>query len=149
MRPLFELCGERTSIGSCGIRGADPATTALHERFGFKVVGRVFGRMGGIWKVLDVCWTERRVIVLLMGCRERARLPWAPCSASHLGWELRMRMISSRRRMSRRCGMGFRLRMRIASPGWESLRSLIAAWMAAGKSAVLACSALKQEYRDR
>jgi gluconokinase len=34
-------------------------------------------------------------------------------------------------------------------PWLESLRSLIAAWMAAGKSAVLACSALKQEYRDR
>jgi gluconokinase len=34
-------------------------------------------------------------------------------------------------------------------PWLESLRSLIAAWMAAGKSAVLACSALKQAYRDR
>ena len=34
-------------------------------------------------------------------------------------------------------------------PWLESLRSLIVAWMAAGKSAVLACSALKQEYRDR
>ena len=31
----------------------------------------------------------------------------------------------------------------------ESLRSLIEVWMAAEKSAVLACSALKQAYRDR
>src|SRR5712691_1968377 len=35
------------------------------------------------------------------------------------------------------------------APWLESLRSLIAAWMTAGKSAVLACSALKQAYRDR
>ncbi len=34
-------------------------------------------------------------------------------------------------------------------PWLESLRSLIAAWIAAGKSAILACSALKQAYRDR
>src|ERR1700704_6543085 len=34
-------------------------------------------------------------------------------------------------------------------PWLDSLRSLIVAWMAAGKSAVLACSALKEAYRDR
>ena len=34
-------------------------------------------------------------------------------------------------------------------PWLESLRSLIVAWIAAGKSGVLACSALKQAYRDR
>jgi gluconokinase len=35
------------------------------------------------------------------------------------------------------------------APWLEILRSLIAAWIAEGKSAVLACSALKRAYRER
>ena len=34
-------------------------------------------------------------------------------------------------------------------PWLERLRALIVAWIASGKSAVLACSALKEAYRDR
>jgi carbohydrate kinase (thermoresistant glucokinase family) len=35
------------------------------------------------------------------------------------------------------------------APWLEILRSLIAGWLAEGKSAVLACSALKNDYRER
>jgi gluconokinase len=35
------------------------------------------------------------------------------------------------------------------APWLETLRSLIVSWMAEGTSAVLACSALKREYRER
>jgi gluconokinase len=35
------------------------------------------------------------------------------------------------------------------APWLESLRSLIANWIASGKSGVLACSALKRAYRER
>lgn len=34
------------------------------------------------------------------------------------------------------------------APWLETLRGLIAGWIAVGKNAVLACSALKQEYRE-
>jgi len=35
------------------------------------------------------------------------------------------------------------------APWLETLRTLIAGWIAAGKNTVLACSALKQAYRER
>ena len=35
------------------------------------------------------------------------------------------------------------------APWLESLRGVIMGWIAAGRSGVLACSALKKEYRDR
>src|SRR5258708_2597917 len=35
------------------------------------------------------------------------------------------------------------------APWLETLRALIAGWIAAGKNAVLACSALKRTYRER
>ncbi len=57
---LFEaLRGEDIHRFVAGYAVPNPATTALHERFGFKVVG-VFSENGRKFgKYWDVCWTER------------------------------------------------------------------------------------------
>src|ERR1700676_4262448 len=43
---------------------------------------------------------------------------------------------------------GIRLTAADRAPWLETLRALIAGWIAAGKNAVLACSALKRAYRE-
>lgn len=57
---LFEeLSGENIHRYVAGYALPNPATAALHERFGFKVVG-VFSENGRKFgKYWDVCWTER------------------------------------------------------------------------------------------
>jgi phosphinothricin acetyltransferase len=57
---LFEaLRGEDIHRYVAGYTLPNPATAALHERFGFKVVG-VFSEVGRKFgKYWDVCWTER------------------------------------------------------------------------------------------
>jgi len=57
---LFEaLWGEDIHRYVAGYALPNPATAALHERFGFKVVG-VFSENGrNFGKYWDVCWTER------------------------------------------------------------------------------------------
>lgn len=57
---LFEeLSGEDVHRFVAGYALPNPATAALHERFGFKVVG-VFSENGRKFgKYWDVCWTER------------------------------------------------------------------------------------------
>ena len=63
-RPLYTalfwaLAGENIHRIVAGYVLPNPASAALHERFGFKVVG-VFTengyKLGRFW---DVCWTER------------------------------------------------------------------------------------------
>jgi phosphinothricin acetyltransferase len=57
---LFEaLRGEDIHRFVAGYTTPNPATAALHARFGFKVVG-VFSEVGRKFgKYWDVCWTER------------------------------------------------------------------------------------------
>jgi phosphinothricin acetyltransferase len=57
---LFEeLSGEDVHRYVAGYTLPNPATAALHDRFGFKVVG-VFSENGRKFgKYWDVCWTER------------------------------------------------------------------------------------------
>jgi phosphinothricin acetyltransferase len=57
---LFEaLRGEDIHRFVAGYTLPNPATAALHERLGFKVVG-VFSEVGRKFgKYWDVCWTER------------------------------------------------------------------------------------------
>jgi len=57
---LFEtLRGEDVHRFVAGYTLPNPATAALHDRFGFKVVG-VFSEVGRKFgKYWDVCWTER------------------------------------------------------------------------------------------
>ncbi len=57
---LFEaLRGEDVHRYVAGYTMPNPATAALHERLGFKVVG-VFSEVGRKFgKYWDVCWTER------------------------------------------------------------------------------------------
>jgi len=57
---LFEaLRGGISIVDVAGYALPNPATAALHERFGFKVVG-VFSEVGRKFgKYWDVCWTER------------------------------------------------------------------------------------------
>jgi phosphinothricin acetyltransferase len=58
-RIFEELSGEDVYRFVAGYALPNPATAALHQRFGFKVVG-VFSENGRKFgKYWDVCWTER------------------------------------------------------------------------------------------
>jgi gluconokinase len=89
------------------------------------------------------------VIVLLMGVSGAGKTTVGTMLASQLGWEFAdaddYHPVANVEKMRN----GIPLTDADREPWLESLRSLIVAWMAAGKSAVLACSALKEAYRDR
>jgi len=89
------------------------------------------------------------VIVLLMGVSGAGKTTVGTMLASQLGWEFADADDYHPAANVEKMRNGIPLTDADREPWLESLRSLIAAWMAAGKSAVLACSALKQEYRDR
>jgi len=89
------------------------------------------------------------VIVLLMGVSGAGKTTVGAMLASQLGWEFADADDYHPAANVEKMRNGIPLTDGDREPWLESLRSLIAAWMAARKSAVLACSALKQEYRDR
>jgi gluconokinase len=89
------------------------------------------------------------VIVLLMGVSGAGKTTVGTMLASQLGWEFADADDYHPAANVEKMRNGIPLTDADREPWLESLRSLIAAWMAAGKSAVLACSALKQAYRDR
>ena len=89
------------------------------------------------------------MIVLLMGVSGAGKTTVGTMLASQLGWEFADADDYHPAANVEKMRNGIPLTDADREPWLESLRSLIAAWMAAGKSAVLACSALKQEYRDR
>jgi len=89
------------------------------------------------------------VIVLLMGVSGAGKTTVGLALAAQLGWEFADGDDYHPAANVEKMRNGIPLTDADREPWLESLRSLIAAWMAAGKSAVLACSALKQVYRDR
>ena len=89
------------------------------------------------------------MIVLLMGVSGAGKTTVGTMLASQLGWEFADADDYHPAANVEKMRNGVPLTDADREPWLESLRSLIAAWMAAGKSAVLACSALKQEYRHR
>ncbi len=89
------------------------------------------------------------MIVLLMGVSGAGKTTVGTMLAAQLGWEFADGDDYHPAANVEKMRNGIPLTDADREPWLESLRSLIAAWMAAGKSAVLACSALKQVYRDR
>ena len=89
------------------------------------------------------------MIVLLMGVSGAGKTTVGTMLASQLGWEFADADDYHPAANVEKMRNGVPLTDADREPWLESLRSLIVAWMAAGKSAVLACSALKQEYRHR
>ena len=89
------------------------------------------------------------MIVLLMGVSGAGKSTVGTMLASQLGWEFADADDYHPAANVEKMRNGIPLTDADREPWLESLRSLIAAWIAAGKSGVLACSALKQAYRDR
>ena len=89
------------------------------------------------------------MIVLLMGVAGSGKTTVGTMLASQLGWEFADADDYHPAANVEKMRNGIPLTDADREPWLESLRSLIVAWMVAGKSAVLACSALKQAYRDR
>jgi gluconokinase len=89
------------------------------------------------------------VIVLLMGVSGAGKTSVGTMLAAQLGWEFADADDYHPAANVEKMRHGIPLTDADREPWLESLRALIVAWMAAGKNAVLACSALKQTYRER
>ena len=89
------------------------------------------------------------MIILLMGVSGAGKTTVGTVLAAQLGWAFADGDDYHPAANAEKMRKGIPLTDADREPWLESLRSLIVAWMAAGKSAVLACSALKQAYRDR
>ena len=89
------------------------------------------------------------MIVLLMGVSGAGKTTVGTVLAAQLGWEFADADDYHSAANVEKMRNGIPLTDADREPWLESLRSLIVAWIAAGKSGVLACSALKQAYRDR
>jgi len=89
------------------------------------------------------------VIVLLMGVSGAGKTTVGTMLASQLGWEFADADDYHPAANVEKMRNGIPLTDADREPWLERLRALIVAWIASGKSAILACSALKQAYRDR
>ena len=89
------------------------------------------------------------VIVLLMGVSGAGKTSVGTMLAAQLGWEFADADDYHPAANVEKMRHGIPLTDADREPWLESLRALIVAWMTAGKDAVLACSALKQTYRER
>jgi gluconokinase len=89
------------------------------------------------------------VVVLLMGVSGAGKTTVGKLLASQMGWEFADGDDFHSAANVEKMRNGIPLTDADRAPWLESLRALIEGWIAAGQSGVLACSALKKEYRDR
>ena len=89
------------------------------------------------------------MVVLLMGVSGAGKTTVGKLLASQLGWEFADADDYHSAANVEKMRNGIPLTDADRGPWLESLRSVIVEWIAAGKNGVLACSALKKEYRDR
>ena len=88
------------------------------------------------------------MVILLMGVSGSGKTTLGQWLASQLGWEFADGDDYHPAANVEKMRNGIPLTDADRAPWLETLRALIAGWIAAGKSAVLACSALRQAYRD-
>lgn len=88
------------------------------------------------------------MIILMMGVSGAGKTTIGKLLASALGWEFADADDYHSATNIEKMRSGMPLTDADRAPWLESLHALIAGWIAEGKNAVLACSALKQAYRD-
>jgi len=88
------------------------------------------------------------VIILLMGVAGAGKTTVGKLLASQLGWVFADADDYHSATNVEKMRHGIPLTDADRAPWLEALRVLISRWLASGKNAVLACSALKQSYRD-
>lgn len=89
------------------------------------------------------------MVVLLMGVSGAGKTTVGKLLASQLGWEFADADDYHSAANVEKMRNGIPLTDADRAPWLESLRALIVGWIASGKSSVVACSALKKEYRHR
>jgi gluconokinase len=88
------------------------------------------------------------VVILLMGVAGAGKTTVGKLLASQLGWEFADADDYHSATNVEKMRHGIPLTDADRAPWLEALRALISGWLTAHKNAVLACSALKQSYRD-
>jgi gluconokinase len=88
------------------------------------------------------------VVILLMGVSGSGKTTVGRLLASQFGWEFADGDDYHPAANVEKMRNGIPLTDADRAPWLGTLRALIASWIAAGKNAVLACSALKQAYRQ-
>jgi gluconokinase len=88
------------------------------------------------------------VTILLMGVAGAGKTTVGKLLASKLGWEFADADDYHSAENIEKMRRGIPLTDADRAPWLKALRALISGWLAAGKNAVLGCSALKQAYRD-
>jgi gluconokinase len=89
------------------------------------------------------------MVLLLMGVSGSGKTTVGQLLASQLGWEFADGDNYHSTANIEKMRNGIPLTDAERAPWLEALRTLIAEWIAADKNAVLACSALKQSYREK
>ncbi len=88
------------------------------------------------------------MIILLMGVAGAGKTTVGKLLAAQLGWEFADADDYHSAANVEKMRHGIPLTDSDRAPWLEALRTLISGWLTARKNAVLACSALKQSYRD-